>query len=66
MLFTMISKNFLVPQEAKSVSVAGGQMVKARYSAMCGRLTKFAPSAEVGQIHEYAITATSVAYSPSA
>ena len=66
MLFTMISKNFLVPQEAKSVSVAGGQMVKARYSAMGGRLTKFAPSAEVGQIHEYAITATSVAYSPSA
>jgi len=28
MLFTMISKNFLAPQEAKSVSVAGGQMVK--------------------------------------
>ena len=66
MLFTKISKNFLASQEAKSVSVAGGQMVKARCSAMGGRLTKFAPSAEVGQIHEYAITATSVAYSPSA
>jgi len=41
-------------------------MVKEQCSAMGGLSTKFAPSAEAGQIHEYATTATSVAYSPSA